>query len=293
MLKKILPLLIFAALSTGVCHAQQYFTGTVEYKICIGIPKQDTIKIQCEYALHYMKLMPPSVDNSGEKIDEDVVMDWISNCIYVIKKGEKSILKKSLKEDNQSFRFIREYKYPDSVVNIAGIKGSLYNMMLTDSTSLDVSLADSLMLPVPAALRNHSDLFVFCQHKLLLKMQLTTIGKALEKKNSMANITITAENIKYRPANNTPWQLPADYKLIDESEQQRISDSIMREFKKTDSSLSASGKAINFDIDSALQAVKSNESLRKIVVATLQKQLKSGKKKKTNGTRQKQAARKP
>jgi hypothetical protein len=217
----------------------------------------------------------------------------MSNFIYVIKKDSKSILKKSLKEDSTSFKFTREYKYPDSVVSIAGIKGSLYNLMLTDSTSFDISLADSLTLPVPAAFRYHSGLFAFCQEKLLLKMQLKDTGKTLENRIRMANITITAENIKSIAANEASWQLPANYKLIDEAEQQRLSDSILREFKKIDSSLSASGKVMGLNIDSALEAVKSNDSLRKIIMTILQKQVKSGKKKKTNLNRQKQTARKP
>jgi hypothetical protein len=237
-LKRILLLLAFVALSMVVCHAQGYFTGLVEYKICTGYLKLDTILIQCEYAPHYMKLIPPATDKSGKAIDEDLVLDWTAGCFYVIKKGEKTILKKSFEQKDTSFRFIREYDYPDSSLIIAGIKGSLHNMILADSTSFDIWLADSLLLPVPATLRNHSDFFIFCQDKLLLKMSMKDINGALRIQGRQTDITITAGNVNYLPANNEPYQLPAGYKIIDEDEQQRVSDSIMRKFKTVDSSLS-------------------------------------------------------
>jgi hypothetical protein len=256
MLKKFIMPLLLMAFGNYFCNAQQYFTGTVEYEICIGVPKLDTIRIQSEYALRYMKLMPPPVDKSGEKIDEDVVMDWAANCFYVIRKGDKTILKKSFKEQDTSFLFTREYKYPDSVTQVDRIKGSLHNRVLADSTSFDMWLADSLLLPVPATLRNHSDFFIFCQEKLLLKMSLKDIDGALRIQGRQTDITITAENIKYLPASDAPYQLPAGYKIIDEAEQQRISDSLMREFKTADSSLLLSEKDLKTKLDSAIRQVK-------------------------------------
>jgi hypothetical protein len=261
MLKKIIMPLLLMASCNVLCKAQQYFTGTVEYKICTGYLKPDTLVIECEYALNYTKLMPPAADKYGKEIDEDLVMDWISGCFYLIKKGQKAILKKSFKEKDTSFRFIREYNYPDSVVNIEGIKGSLHNKMLADSTSFDTWLADSLLLPVPATLRNHSDFFIFCQDKLLLKMSLKDDEGTLRIRGRQTDITITAGNVKYLPANNEPYQLPAGYKVIDEAEQQRIQDSIMREFKTVDSSLMMSN---NHKLDSLMYLVKKLDSLKSL-----------------------------
>jgi hypothetical protein len=287
MLKKTFLLLLVACCNT-VCKGQQYFTGVVEYKIRTGYLKPDTLLIQCEYAPQYAKLIPPAADRSGKEIDEDLVLDWTAGCFYVIKKGGKTILKKSFKEKDSLFRFTREYKYPDSVADIAGIKGSLHNMMLADSTSFDTWLADSLLLPVPATLRNHSDFFIFCQEKLLLKMSLKDIGGTLRIQGRQADITITAENVKYLPANNAPYQLPAGYKVIDEAEQQRISDSLMRAFKAVDSSLSASDKAIELSRDSAIMLMKqTTDSIIEIAKKQLsQKQPEPVNKKKTTGTRQ-------
>jgi hypothetical protein len=289
MIKKAGLLLVLAVVQVALCKAQRLFTGTVEYKIVVTSSLRDTMSVTCQYAPQYLKLTPIGADKSGERNDEEVILDWAANCFYVIKKAEKKILKKSFDQRDTSFRFTGEYKYPDSVVLIDGIKGSLYNRTLADSTSFDTWLADSLAIPVSAALSNHSDFFVFCQKKLMLKMQLKDKSRVLTERGQPMGVVITAENIQQLPQDDVPYKLPAGYQLIEEEEQKRISDSLLRAFKDLDSALSVS----NVHFDSTMAAMTASDNALKKMQAILQEQHKSTKKKKTTSNPKKQAARKP
>jgi hypothetical protein len=292
MTKKALLLFIFSALGTALCTAQQYFTGTVAYRYNLKGVNPDTVRLQVEYTFNYARITPLSKDLSGEKIEGEIIIDWLASAVYMINTRNREVVKRFFKKGDSQIRTSKDF--PDSVTIIAGTKGRLRKVTAKDSIQVDCWLADSLVLPVHHELQNDSDFFLFFMDKLALRIETKYGSKAEVTVNGFREIIMEAEAITFCLPNDTPYQLPAGYKIIDEAEQQRISDSLLREFKTVDSSLSASNKKIDLNEDSLKmimkQQVDSLRNLKKQTDATLRK-LNSPRKKKKD--RSKQPARKP
>jgi hypothetical protein len=291
MLKRILLLLVFVALSMAVCNAQQYFTGTVLYKFSLPPDiEPDTQRILVEYATHYIKVIPLHTGKPLKKTDTEAVIDWTENCLYTVTHNEKRVLKKYIKRS--SLKIALQKEFPDSVCNWAGVKGRLQKYIIAkDNIPVDCWLADSILLPQRDLLQTNSDFFFFCRDRLMLKMEIKHISDTLEAASMFSEISVIAENITPLPSNDLRYQIPADYKIIDEDEQQRISDSLMREFKTVDSALMTYPRSKGLDsLEMLVNRMDSLQKLKRQVEVKLRKLNSRGKKKKD---KPKQAARKP
>jgi hypothetical protein len=256
MLKKIILALLLMAFGNYFCNAQQYFTGTVRYKFSLPPEiERDTQRILVEYATNYIKIIPLQPGKSAERSDIEAVVDWVENCLYQVNHNEKRVLKSHIKRSELKITLQKEFS--DSVCNLARVNGRLQKYIIAkDNIPVDCWLADSILLPQRDFLQTNSDFFFFGRERLMLKMEIKHISDTLEAASMFSEITVIAENITPVPANDLRYQLPAGYKIIDEAEQQRISDSIMRAFKTVDSSLLLSEKDLKTKLDSAIRQVK-------------------------------------
>jgi hypothetical protein len=259
MLKKLIVPLLLMALGNVLCKAQQYFTGTVTYRYNVKGISPDTVRLQVEYAYNYARISPLSKDLSGEKIEGEVIIDWLIGAVYMLNTQEKEVVKRFFKKGDSLIHTSKEF--PDSITIITGAKARLRNITTKDSIQFDCWLADSLILRLHPELQNDSDFFLFFMDKVVLKLESKYSNTAEAGVSSFREIIMEAEAITFTPPHDSAYILPTDYKVIDEAEQQRISDSIMREFKKIDSSLLMSSDK---QVDSLMYLVKKLDSLKNL-----------------------------
>ncbi len=227
MLKKIIIPLLLMALGNVMCEAQQYFTGTVEYKFLNKDTGAD-MHMKVVHGNSFINFKTGSQNNSNADAGE-LIYDWAGGYAYAIDYAEKEIRKTRLNLNKSEATTTRT----DSLIVLGGLTARLYRVNWSDQMLVDAWYADSLLTTIPDSLADDLNLAFFGMGRVLLKVEIKK-GVLFDSSGFSG---FFAAKISPEPGAGVTYTLDPGYRVIDEAEQQRRSDSIMREFKTVDSSL--------------------------------------------------------
>lgn len=248
MLKEIFMLLLLMALGNILCKAQQqqYFTGTIVYKFL----NKDTgvnIHMRVLHGNSFINFITEGDSNNNNEAGE-LIYDWGNGCCYGINYSTKEITKSKL----YVIKYHAEKIRTDSLSVFRGLTARLYRIYWTNDMVFNAWYADSLFTTIPDSLAESMDLSFFGMGRVLLKVEVQN-GHLPD---SSGYTGFYAEKIIHPAGSEVLYHLPVDYRIIDETVQQKISDSLMQEFKTVDSSLLLSEKDFETRLNSAVRQVK-------------------------------------
>lgn len=242
MAKLFFTTLIACALGLFAIQAQTPFMGTVKYAVNMSNvdPLESPLAIHVIYGKGFIKIRPEFADTPvvRDAFSAEVLFDYAANVVYGIYHEEKKQVKMTTLLLPSAPVFIPQ---PDKRARMAGYSASEYVCNLNDSTKFNVWLADSLPLPVPDSIQNIGNLFPFVFDNLMLKIE-----GANKYRNDTMKFSLVAVDITPFTLSNMPAKVPEGYTLVDvDVDMKRLQDSLLREFKRVDSTFQVSIDSIS------------------------------------------------
>lgn len=232
MIQKLLAI-VFACCIGKTAIAQQPFIGVVTYELVNSVENiNDTTNVKVFFAAHFIQ-----IETKHKTINEPrkTWFDWKGGYQYDLLSQEQTIILKPIVIEGMK---LLDTKAGNTDTTILGKAAILYEYEPDGYNRVKIYCDTSKRLSIPKRYNAAKDIMPFSASGYLpVYFEFITMKGKL--------IWMTTTNITPLPLTDSILTFPPGYRIMEESERQRISDSLLTEFKAIDSQLIRSNKALD------------------------------------------------